>query len=202
MKRMNMIFMVVILALTIAGCGSRTKYVQPQSGNFSGAPQQAQQAGWVPVHIENPALGEQQVCFFEGSTPVRIIPDAKTGGWKYSRPAFTCITVAGANSRHNWREYTRIDLPRNFSFTWAARQSVIFLGQSQPYFGWGRTGANPYAMTYWSVTPSHSQVSCGGFVRLADKPSSVRPLYAEIEIDFRPIGAAITQGLTNAIYGR
>jgi hypothetical protein len=197
--------MMVIVAMTLAsmiiGCGARAKYTQ--SENFSGSSQSRQAiAGEVPVHIDNPALGKQQVCFFEGSTPVRIIPDAKTGGWKYSRPAFTCITVAGANSRYNWHEYTRIDLPRNFSYTWAARQSVIFLGQSEPYFGWGRTGSNPYAVRYWSVTPSRSQVSCGGLIRLADKPTSVRPLYAEIEVDFRPIGAAITRGLTNAIYGR
>jgi hypothetical protein len=158
-------------------------------------------AGMVPVHIANPDLLSQEVCLFEGSTDVTVIPDARTGGWKYSRPAFACYRVSGANSESNWYEYNQIWLPRNFTFVVASRINGIW-GQGKPYFQYARTGNDPFAMTYHSVTPVPRPVSCGTLVHLLRQSTSVQSFNIRVDIDTRPVGAAITGKLTKAVYGR
>jgi len=208
---MKKIMMVVLAMMWLAGCsGMPVK----SSSNMTNAPRIITQppAGFVRVDIQNPDLEKQKVCFFEGSTMVQLIPDAKKGGWKYSRPAFFCLEIGGANSSINWHEYASVELPRNFSYVWAAQHRIIdvksLLSNREyspwgfPYYGAGRTGSSPDAIRYWMTTPSGGETYAGGLIRLNQKQSSVRPLFVNIEIDTRPYSAAITRGLTEAVYGR
>ena len=157
---------------------------------------------YVPVHIQNPGLLSQEVCLFEGATSVQVVPDAKRGGWMYSRPAFACHKVGGANSENNWYEYSHIMLPRNFHFIVASRIIGVFGGKGTPHFQSYRTGNDPFTVTYTSITPTRRQVSCGALVQLQRQPSSVQPLNIQVDLDLRPLGAAITDGVTRAVYGK
>lgn len=210
MKRTNS-FLLVVMMLLLVGCGGvRVK----DSSNLLAPPRitTEQPAGLVPVDIENPDLGKQQVCFFEGSTVVRLIPDAKSGGWKYSRPSFGCVEIDGANSSNNWYRYLGVSLPRNFHYVWAARQRVIDLKSlfsdrkpslwGFPYYGSGRTGSSPDSIRYRMVVPSGGDAYVGGLIHLTRQQSSVRSVDINIEIDTRSYSAAITKELTEAVYGR
>jgi len=210
-RQLGLILVVVVTMMMVSACThTRTLTISRVQKNIGATRQPV--AGMVPVHIENPDLEKQQICFFEGSTSVRLIPDAQNGGWKYSRPAIGCIQVGGANSRNNWYEYVSVGMPRNFNFVWAARHGIIdwqsLLSNrlpspwGPPYFGYGRTGSDPYSVRYRKNTPSGGDVYVGGLIRLQQEPSSVRPLIVNIDIDTRPYSAAIAEGLTEAAYGR
>lgn len=196
---MKRIMMVAAIIMLLTGCGG----IQVRDSSMIAPPKinVAPPAGYVPVHIQNPDLLSQKVCFFEGSTSVQVIPDPR-GGWKSSRPAFVCYRVEGANSENNWYGYSQIFLPRNFNFVVSSQIIGVFGGENWPSFQSYRTGANPGAQSYTSITPSRRQEICGALVHLQRQPSSVQPFNVNIDIDFRPIGAAITNGLTNTIYGR
>jgi len=203
MRKIIMVVMGMMVAmLMLIGCAGTARYsphLDPaRAKNFTTV---KKPAGAVPVHIENPDLLSQEVCLFEGNTSVAVIPDSRRGGWMYSRPAFACYRIGGANSENNWYEYAKIMLPRNTSFVLAARINGI-MGQGRPYFRSFRTGGDPFAVTYSSVTPFQRYVSCGALVRLYQQPSSVQPMNVKVDIDFRPLGAAITGGLIKAAYGR
>lgn len=203
MKKIIMIVAGVSLMLAVFGCagiGARAM-VQGLPVMANVPKNKIIPAGFVPVHIQNPDLLSQEVCLFEGSTSVQIIPDGERGGWKYSRPAFACYLVEGANSESNWYGYSQIALPRNFSFVVASRIIGVFGGKGQPYFQYYRTGADPFAQTYTSITPTQQYVNCGALVQLQRQLSSVQSLNITVDIDFRPIGAAITNRLGNAVYG-
>lgn len=168
--------------------------------------QQAQQkiAGLVPVLFENPSLIPQEVWIFEGSTPVDLIQDKRTGGWMFSRMAVAHLEVGGANSESNWYEYRKISLPRNSHFVIAARSKGIF-GGGYPEFYHIKTGHHAGNYRYTLIMPTRPAVAVGGLVRLHETPFSPfgrGPLNIEWTIDARPIGAAITKEFTNAIYGR
>ena len=196
MKRMINIFLAVMMLSILAGCAGTARNLSimaPSRNNVV-------PTGYVPVHFQNPDLLSQEVCLFEGNTNVAVIPDAR-GGWKYSRPAFACYRVEGANSENNWYGYTQIYLPRNFSFIAVSRINGIW-GKGQPYFQSFRTGSDPFAVTYYSVTPVQRQVNCGALVQLQRQPTSVQRLDIKVDLDLRPIGATIANGLTEAIYGR
>lgn len=201
MKRIELVLVVVIMvAMMVTACApTRTLTISRVQKNAGSMSQPV--TGMVPVHIENPDLLPQEVCLFEGSTRVDVIPDAKKGGWMYSRPAFACYRIEGANSENNWHEYSQVMLPRNMSFVAVARVNGI-LGQGRPYFRHFRTGSDPFAVRYWSVTPTPRPVDCGALVRLHQQPSSVQPMNIRVDIDTRPIGVAITNKLTEAVYGR
>ena len=208
MRKIMMVVVAMVTALGLVGCAGTARYsphLDPaRANNFTtvSKAKASKPAGLVPVHIQNPDLLSQEVCLFEGNTTVTIIPDTRSGGWKYSRPAFACYRVGGANSENNWYEYAQIYLPRNFSFVVSSRIIGVFGGKGQPYFQSYRTGANPFAQTYTSITPAQRQVTCGALVQLQRQLSSVQPLNVAVDIDFRPIGAAITDGLTKSVYGR
>ncbi len=162
------------------------------------------QAGLVPVDIQNPSIISHEVFIFEGSATVEIVPDQRDGGWMFNRPAFAKFRIKGANSERSWHEYERIYLPRNTSFVIASRTLGIF-GASYPEYYYLRTGPNPGSYEYTLVTPSYPRVYSAGLVTLREKivsPFGPGPLHIEFTLDARPLGRAITNGLTNAIYGR
>jgi len=193
--------MLAVAVMFMVGCGGAA--IRNSSGMVSTLPKSnVVPAGFVPVHIQNPDLLSQEVCFFEGSTSVQLIPDSRHGGWMYSRPAFVCYRVDGAHSENNWYGYSQVMLPRNFNFVVASRIIGVFGGKSRPNFQFYRTGDNPYAQTYVSVTPIQREVSCAALVQLLRQPTSVQSSNVQIDLDLRPLGAAIANGLTNAAYGR
>ena len=197
MRRLLVSIVVLLFVVGVVGCQELRASRQPKSGEYQ---QRQPVAGLVPVHLENPSLLSQEVCIFEGGPAIKLVPGTRPGEWQYSRPPFVCYEVDRANSKNNWHKYAEIYLPRNASFILVGRERW-FLGLDAPYFVSFRTGNDPYAVRYWSVTPAQREVYCGALVRLRTRPASSRPLNIKIDIDARPIGAAITNRLTEAIYG-
>jgi len=200
MKRIE--FMVVLmLAAALIGCAAPRQFSAPPALVV----QPVIQGGVVPVDIQNPALLEQEVLIFWGSDPVEIIPDARTGGWMYSRPAIKALRIGMAHSESNWHNYVRVMLPRNSSFVLAGR-TMNFWGKGSPYFIGFSTGSTPFVYRYTTVTPYMSPSEAGGLVMLQNRPimpfGSGGPLRIEYTIDLRSIGRGIANGITNGIYGR
>lgn len=162
------------------------------------------QAGWVPIDFENPNQLEGKIILFEGTAPVNIIPDASTGGWKYSRPAFAQFPIKrGWGS--NWYGYTTIILPRKtyFRYAFQAQTGDWVMGGSEwtaPKFGSFRTGDHPTARQYTRTVPTRVSVDTGGVARLPYIDRSTGPLHIEVTWDARGYGAAIANAITDSTF--
>ena len=196
---------VVAAALMLSGCVEDRLYLRRQSPAVE-APKYflpPPQADWVPIDFENPALLEQEVFVFEGSGTLEIVPNLQSGGWELNRKPLAYFRVGRAKSL-SWYEYETIMLPRNSSFA-VASSTVNFWGKGWPVFYYFSTGSNPGACEYTRVTPSNPRVYAGGYpVRLENQPLAPfgpGPLRLEYTIDTRPLGRAIKDALTGAIYG-
>lgn len=162
----------------------------------------ASQVGWVAVDIDNPSLLRQEVLVFEGGTSVQMVPDSRTGGWMYSRPALAHFVIGGANSSSNWHQYERLMLPRNASFTLVSRTLNLW-GAGPPEFYSFRVGSDPYAVRYTRIAPSYPQANAGAVVLLTDRPAAPfgnGPLNIEYVIDMRLVGQAFTGAATKALF--
>lgn len=214
MKRMVLVFSVIIVAVGLISCAAPMRYSQPiaRSTSYQPPTQTTQRpaivGGLVPVDIQNPSPLEQEVIIFWGSDRVDVVPDPRTGGLMYSRPAATkSFRVGGANSANNWHNYVTITLPRNSSFILAG-QTENFWGKSSPYFVYFSTGSTPFSYRYNRVMPSYLPAEAGGLVTLQHRPImpfGPGPLQIEYIIDTQAIGLSgrpIAREITNKIYGR
>jgi len=208
MKRRVLVVMLLVM-VGLIGCAApmRNSQTLNRPTGYQPPSQAAQPpvivGGLVPAHIENPSLLDQEVFILWGNDLVDVIPDPRTGGWMYNRPAMTKpFIVRGANSENNWHKYVSLMLPRNSSFTLVGR-TMNFWGKGSPYFVYFSTGSNPSSVKYTMIMPSYPQAEAGGLVTLQNQPimpfGNGGPLNIEYTIDLRFIGQGIANGLTNII---
>lgn len=191
--------------MVLIGCAGPLHYSQPISYQVS-AQQSVTRGGLVPAPIDNPLQVEQEVLMFWGSEPVNLVPDPRTGGWMYSRPAYMRpFHIGPANSENNWHNYIFVMLPRNSRFVVASR-AINFWGKGWPEFAPLNTGSDPGAIEFTAVVPSRSVVRAGAWpVVLRSKPPQPfgqGPLRIGYTIDLRGVGHGAAAIITNQIYGR
>jgi len=160
---------------------------------------QTNETGLVDVVFVNPNLGIYgHVFMFDGSEEVKIIPDKRTGGWMFNRPAIAEFKIDPAYGDNWWKEKC-FGLPINHTYT------LFIVGErfwgavvDRPYGYVLRVGDNPFAFQYWRHSPRGGLVSCGGWVQLPYFQQYSQPL--NLEFTITP-GDYVAAGL-HYIFGR
>ena len=192
MKKCLLAVLFLFLVVALVGCVAPRQYYMPPANGSQSAYQP--DAGYVPVVIVNPSPGlTRHIFLFQGYERVELIPDARTGGWMFSRWAIAEFKIAPA-SGSNWHEEAWIRLPRNSAFT-IFDQAERFWGSpvGQPNIYGFTTGSSPIATSYWRPTPTGGQATAGAVVQLPYVDPS-GPSQLRLHYDWNP-GAAIKEFL-------
>ncbi len=169
---------IVICVLICSGCSMAPRAVRVQAAAI-----QPDETGLVDVVFVNPNLGIYgHVFMFDGNEEVKIIPDARTRGWMFNRPAIAEFKIDPAYGLNWWKEKW-FKLPINHTYT------LFVVGErfwgaivDRPYAYFLRTGDNPFASQYWRHSPRGGLVNCGGFLQLPTFYNYSGPMNLEIVI--------------------